>query len=84
MLEPKLKYLNLLDYFAESSVERIIEKIFSLETMGIKEDSVSDCDSDKIDSFRSSITLREGCYFVDLPLGMKISWYKSLLTHGWR
>ena len=67
MLEPKLKYLNLLDYFAESSVERIIEKIFSLETMGIKEDSVSDCDSDKIDSFRSSITLREGCYFVDLP-----------------
>ena len=47
-------------------MERTVEKIFSLETMGIKEDSVIYYDRDKIESFRSSITFREGCYFVDL------------------
>ena len=73
MLEPKSKYLDPLDSFAESSVERIVEKSFSLETIGIKENSVNDYDCDKIDSFRSSITFRERCYFV-IFLGMKISW----------
>ena len=67
MLESKSKYLDSLDCFAKSSVERTVEKIFSLETMEIKEDSVSDYDRNKIDSFRSSKTFREECYFVDLP-----------------
>ena len=58
VLEHKSKYP--LDCFAESSVERTVEKIFSLETMGNKEDSVNDYDCYKIDSFRSSITFREG------------------------
>ena len=44
MLEPKSHYLDPLDCFAESFVERTVEKIFSLETMGIKEDAVSDYD----------------------------------------
>ena len=66
MLEPKSKYLNPLDCFTESSMERTVEKIFSLETMEIKEDSVSDYDHNKIGYFHSSITFREGCYFVDL------------------
>ena len=30
------KYLDLLECFAESYVERTVEKIFSLETIGIK------------------------------------------------
>ena len=55
MLEPKSKYLDPLDCFVESTVERTAEKIFSLETMGIKENSVSDYDHNKIDSFHSSI-----------------------------
>lgn len=67
MLEPQSKYLDPLECFAESSVERTVEKIFSLETVGILEDSVSDYDRVKIDAFRSSITFRDGCYFVDLP-----------------
>ena len=46
MLGPKSKYLDSLDCFAESSEERTIEKIFSLETMRNKEDSVSDYDRD--------------------------------------
>ena len=48
-------------------MERTVEKIFSLETMEIKEDSVTDYDLDKIDSFHCSITFRERYYFVDLP-----------------
>ena len=32
VLEPKSKYLNLLVCFAESSMERTVEKIFSLKT----------------------------------------------------
>ena len=63
VLEPKSRYLDDLYCLSESSVE----KIFSLETMGIKGNSVSDYDCVKIDSFRSSITFREGCYFIDLP-----------------
>ena len=42
VLEPKSKYLDLWDCIAESSVERIVEKIFSLEIIGIKEDSICD------------------------------------------
>ena len=56
VLEPKSNYPDTLDCFAESSVERTVEKIFSSETIGIREDSVSDYDCD-----------RERCYFVDLP-----------------
>ena len=67
VLKPKSKYLDLLDCIAESSLERTVEKIFSLETMRIKEDSISDYVRDKIDSSRRSNTFREGCYFVDLP-----------------
>ena len=40
VLEPKSKYQGLLDCFTESSVERTVEKIFNLETMGIRENSV--------------------------------------------
>ena len=47
-------------------MEKTVEKIFSLETMGIKEDSVSDYNHNKIHSFRSSTTFRAGCYFIDL------------------
>ena len=67
VLEPKSKYQDPLDCFAESSRERTIEKIFNLEIKGIKEDSVRDYDRDKIDSFTNSITFRDGCYFVNLP-----------------
>ena len=70
MLEPKSKYLDPLDCFAESFVERIIEKVFSLETMGIKEDSVNDYDRNKIYSFRSSIIFWEECYFIVLWDGL--------------
>ena len=59
VLEPKSKHLDPFDCFAEFSVERTVEKIFSLEIMGIKEDSVSDYDRDNIDYYRSSITFRE-------------------------
>ena len=44
-----------------------MKRFLSLETVGILEDSVSDYDRVKIDAFRSSITFRDGCYFVDLP-----------------
>ena len=49
-------------------MERTVEKISSLETMESKEESVSDYNRDKIDSFRSSITFKEVCYFVDPSL----------------
>ena len=68
VLERKSKYLDPLDCFAGSSVERTVERFFNLEIAGIKEDSVSDYDRDKIDSFPSFMTFIDGCYFVDLPL----------------
>ena len=36
VLEPKSKYLDPLNCFAESSVEKTVEKIFSFETIGIR------------------------------------------------
>ena len=72
MLESK--YLDSLDCFSESSVERTVEKIISLKTTGIKEDLVSDYDCDKIDFFfRSSITFRDRDVILLIFLGMKIS-----------
>ena len=56
MLDPKSDYFDLFDSFTESSLERSVDKIFSLETLGIIEDSVSDYDRDKIASFRNSIS----------------------------
>ena len=47
VLGPKSRYLDPLDNFAESSVERTVENIFSLETMGTKEELVSDYDRDR-------------------------------------
>ncbi len=67
ILEPKSKYLDFFDCFAEFSIERSVTKIFSLETVGIKEDLISDYVCFKIDSFRCTITSRDRCYFVDLP-----------------
>ena len=46
VLNPKSDYFDPFDSFAESSVERAVDKLFSLETLGIVEDSVSDYDRD--------------------------------------
>ena len=39
-------------------MERTVESIFSLETMGIKEISISDYDRNKIDTFCGSIIFK--------------------------
>ena len=47
MLDPKSKYLDPYECFAESSVYRSVDKLFSLETLGIENDYVSDYDREK-------------------------------------
>lgn len=51
----------------ESSVEQGLEKLFSLESIGIEENQLSDYDHHHIEKFKRSIELKDGHYYVDLP-----------------
>ena len=65
VLDPKSDYSNPFNSFTESSVERAVDTLISLETLDIVEDSVGYYDRDKIPSFRNSISYRDNCYDVN-------------------
>ena len=67
VLDPKSDSFDPFNSFTESFVERAVDKLFSFETLGIVEDSVSDYDRDKIVSFRNSISYKDKFYYVNLP-----------------
>ena len=67
VLDSKSDHFDPFDSFIESYVERAVDKVFSLENLGIVEDSVSDYDRDKIASFRNSMSYRDNCNYVNLP-----------------
>ena len=69
VLEPKHTYFDpLQNSFPESSVERGLEKMFSLESVGCSENKVesSDYDNAKIDEFKKGITFQDNKYNVGL------------------
>ena len=53
--------------FKSSSVERKLEAMFSLESVGIQEDSWSNYDDRKIGEFASSILYKDRAYYVGIP-----------------
>jgi len=55
----------------DSSVDDRLDNMFSLESLGIVEDS-NDYDAAKISEFESNIQLHDGSYFVNLPWNDKI------------
>lgn len=55
--------------FHESFVEHNLEKMFSVESPGLRneENPVSDYDKEKIERFEKSIKYKNNCYYVKLP-----------------
>ena len=75
VLEPNPSYFNLLSFNkTESEVELGLEKLFSLESIGIKESNDSgSLDELMIQRFEESIEFSHGKYQVELP------WYHDVL-----
>lgn len=67
VLDSKSEYVDPWNGFEESSVDRTVYKLYSLETMGIVENEFSDYDKKKIEAFRSSISFVDNCYHISLP-----------------
>jgi hypothetical protein len=65
----------------DSAVEGRLDRLFSVEALGLKEDEYSDYDAQQIAKFESSIENRNGEYFVDLPwIEDKVSAVRSNFT----
>ena len=69
VLEPKHSYFDpLSQVFEESLVEQNIDKMFSLESIGIADtESFSNYDKIKCQEFENSIEYKDNCYHVKLP-----------------
>ena len=70
VMNPKQSYFDpLAEIFNESNVERNIDKMFSCESLGIREDleMENDYDRAKIKEFEESIEFKDGAYNVKLP-----------------
>ena len=69
VVNPRHSYEDLLEtFFDESNVERGVDKMFSLESLGINEavDSVSDYDDQKMSEFKQEIELIDNSWHVKL------------------
>lgn len=66
VLEPKGGHVDpFAENFNESFVERNLEKMFNIESLGWpNEDPVSDYDKEKIERFEKSIKHKDNCYYV--------------------
>ena len=74
-MNPNETYHDTLEHiFTNSDVERKIDNLFDLETIGITEQDMSDYDARQIKRFEDSIKLKDGHYEVDLP------WKDDLIT----
>ena len=72
VLSPTKSYFDPIGVVTEdSSVEDRLDKLFSVESLGISEDS-SDYDKHQIDNFNSGISFKDGKYSVILPWTDKI------------
>ena len=60
-------YSPLRELFPESEVQHGLEFLFSLETIGIANETISDFDIAEINKFKESINLKDGKYYVDIP-----------------
>lgn len=74
VINPKQTYFSpLLEFYDESQVDHGLENLFSLETIGIKNENCSSYDEEEIAKFKNSIKLKNNQYHVDLP------WNRELL-----
>ena len=70
ILSPNKSYFNPIDNICpESNIDNGLEKIFSLETLGIKETDNEICsyDQKKIAEFQNNIQFKDNTYYVKLP-----------------
>ena len=67
VLEPKSTYYSpLQQVFPDSLVEQGLEDLYSMESIGIKDNS-SLYDDKEMDTFRNSITFKDNKYHIDIP-----------------
>jgi len=79
-LESEATYVDPLgDFFPDSQVQRGLELMFSVESLGLPEqESFSDIDQEKVRVFQESIILKDNKYYVELPWHMdKLSRVRS-------
>ena len=55
------------NFFPDSDMQRGLEKMFSVESLGIKEHELSDYDERKIALFQQSISFKDNKYYIQLP-----------------
>ena len=70
VMDPLKSYFNPLENILEDSeVDNGLEYLFSLESMGIKNDDkeLASYDKDQIDKFKAGIIFKDGHYHVELP-----------------
>lgn len=67
ILESRNTYEDpLSDFFPDSVVQSGLEKMFDMESLGIRESNLSNYDEQKIGQFRRSIQFRDNKYYIQL------------------
>lgn len=56
-----------IDFFHDSDVERSLERMFSVESLVIKKQGLSNYDEQMVAVFRQSITFKNNSYYIRLP-----------------
>lgn len=68
VLESRSTYEDLLsNFFPDSDVQRGLERMFSVELLGIKEQEMSNYDEQMVALFRQSISFKDNKYYIQLP-----------------
>ena len=69
VLESQPSYLNpLAEFFPDSEVQRGLEQMFNLESLGIHDENhFSDYDQEPVRHFQNAIEFKDGKYYVELP-----------------
>ena len=79
-MSPKSSYEDVFDiFFDESMVERRLDKMFSVESLGLSEevDSLSTYDQQKVKEFEEAAEFKDGTWYVKLIWHDNISQVKS-------
>ena len=73
-MNPSSSYFDPLKYtHSDSDLDLGLERLYSLESLGLKDTELGSVDQEKIAQFSNSIIFKDGKYMVDLP------WYEDVL-----
>ena len=73
-MNPSSSYFDpLIHTHSDSDLDLGLERLYSLESIGLKDSELGSVDQEKIALFKNSIIFKDGKYMVDLP------WYEEIL-----